>query len=321
MKYLDEVLGHIRICYGIEADDICEASRGYYGETWRLSAADAGGGERLYFAKIDYSPAHRDVYRRSFGALERFMECGIDFVNCPIRALDGGVYTLFGEGVFGLFEWIEGESYQDEVTKHEEYRMLGEIYRVPWDGLELPAEDFGTRSAEDFFEWVEFLRTNSRYEELVRLIDSRWDRVLYRSDRLREMSRRCREGLGGDLTAEGYVITHSDSGSNVIIGADKFWLVDWDNPIIAPPERDAWFTAMWGWARELFADSLARAGVKYELRAERLAYYAYHFWFEYLNVYFMTLRDLPDSYGEICGMVEEYFGCWIENCFGFADGV
>ena len=85
----------------------------------------------------------------------------------------------------------------------------------------------------------------------------------------------------------------------------------------APLERDAWVMGCYGWARELFAHTLASRGICCRLSKERLAYYCYHMFFFYLGE-FLAVHPLCD----MSGRVEEYLADgWIKSRVEFADTV
>jgi len=93
------------------------------------------------------------------------------------------------------------------------------------------------------------------------------------------------------------------------------FLVDWDTPVLAPPERDAWCMCGRGWARDAFHSALRRHGIQHTLRTERLAYYCYSFFFHYLAAYLDGFTP-ADTAREVA----EYLDGWIEDSIRYADG-
>lgn len=79
-----------------------------------------------------------------------------------------------------------------------------------------------------------------------------------------------------------FYITHGDAGGNFFVSGDKAFLLDWDDVLLAPPERDAWVMGFRDWARCLFQRSLREQGIEYSLKPERLAYYSYYMFFFWL---------------------------------------
>jgi len=71
-------------------------------------------------------------------------------------------------------------------------------------------------------------------------------------------------------------------GGNFMMDDTSCYIVDWDEIMLAPPERDAWVMCTQPWARRLFDDALKRHDIDYSLKTDRLAYFCYHMLFFYL---------------------------------------
>lgn len=80
-------------------------------------------------------------------------------------------------------------------------------------------------------------------------------------------------------------------------------MVDWDDALLAPPERDAWVMGFCDWARCLFQKSLRQQGIVYTLRPERLAYYGYYMFFFWLT-WLIRCADAEET----AAFLEEYGG-------------
>jgi hypothetical protein len=286
----------IRREYGIEAIDIKPAKRGFYGETWRLDATDAG-----YFLKLVYPAAHKAVYARSFPIIQRLCDCGIDFINKIVKSADGRLFTVFDNAVLGVFEWIDGENLENEKTKIHEYHMLAKVYAVPPCGIIIPREDFSGVSAVRFFDTWSTLKDGP----IRSLFEKNREKIERRAARLKHFSHICR----GDATR--FFITHGDPGGNLFVSGDRYYLVDWDNPMLAPAERDAWYLMSKDWAMAVFHEALRENKIDYVLRPERLAYYCYDYFFYYLNAYLDASTQVDT--------VEEYIDGWIAESFRYAD--
>jgi len=144
-------------------------------------------------------------------------------------------------------------------------------------------------------------------KQLLLLLEKNRAKLEHRAERLKKFSEFCR------VDNTGFVITHGDAGGNFMVSGDKYFIVDWDNPILAPPERDAWVMCGKDWARDAFHDALRQNDIAYTLRPERLAYYCYDFFFFYLTA-FLDVSAQADT-------VEEYIDGWIEWSFEYADKI
>jgi hypothetical protein len=293
------LLDFIKRGYEIEAAGIAPAKRGYYGETWRLDASDIS-----YFVKLVYPNVHKTIYAQSFPIIQHLCDHGIDFISRIVKAKDGSLSTQFDNAILGIFDWIDGEHIETDATKIPEYQMLAKVYTIPADGISIPRESFSGKSAETFFnQWSE-----TSDKKILTLLEKNRKKLEHRANRLKHFASLCK----GD--SAGFFITHGDAGGNLIKDGDKYFIVDWDNPILAPPERDAWVMCSRDWAREAFQYALRQNGIEHILRPDRLAYYCYHYFFFYLTSYLDGFTQL-DTVQEI----EEYIDGWIEASIKYAD--
>ena len=308
-EYKRRLIEFIHQEYEISANNIIPAQRGYYGETWRLDAAD-----KSYFLKLDYS-THQIIYERSFPVIEHINNHGVNYISRIIKTADGGLFLRFDGAVLGIFDWIDGKNEQNEQTKFAEYDILGEVYTVPTDNLTISRDEFSAANADLFFQQWDKLKTltDDTSIRISSLFDEYNSILIHRANRLALFAERCK------CDESHFYITHGDAGGNVIISGDDYYIVDWDDPRIAPPERDAWFALYWDWAMTAFNNSLQKHGINYTSRAERLAYYCYHYFFFYLNGYMETYFDIGNGTEDMRANLKDYFNCWIEEEIKYAD--
>ncbi len=293
--------------YSMDVTAITPAKRGFYGETWRADTLDG-----RYFVKLDYS-VHKAIYERSFPVVETLNRRGIDFISRIVKTARGELLAHYDGAVLGVFEWIDGENIETDETKIPEYAMLARIYALPGQWHDLPREDFSAASAEDVFARWEMLASMPRdaaAAQICAAFEHHRGELEHRARRLALFSERCK----GDLSQ--FFITHGDAGGNLIRNGDQTYLVDWDAPMLAPPERDAWVMCPHGWARKAFANALRQAGVRCTLRPERLLYYCYHMFFFYLGEYL-------DAYSRegVADDIERYFEGWAVERVRYADTI
>lgn len=303
-EYINTLLNFIRYHYNIDAISIKPAKRGFFGETWKLDAANMD-----YFIKLDYSTTHKEQYERSFQVIERLNNYGIDCISKIVKTNTGNLSTYFNEAVIGVFNWIHGENIENDETKIPEYQMLAQVYNVPHSGLAVPTENFSGRSADKFFSQWQSLENN----HLRSLFEKNRTKLEHRAERIKYFANLCRDDTND------FCITHGDAGGNIIKKHDTYYIVDWDDTIIAPPERDAWnmlcYEGKSDWARCLFQKALRQHGNMHVLRNERLAYYCYFYYFFYMTEYLDAFLQIGNIHEE----VERYFIGWIENRASYAD--
>ena len=308
-EYINLLKEFINKKYGIDAITITPANRGYYGETWRLNTANS-----LYFIKLDYFPRHQKLFQNSLSVVEYFCNSGLDFINKIVKTCNGELYSIFNSAVLGVFEWIDGENIETDDTKIPEYQMLCKIYPLTKQGFNIPTIAFSSEMADRFYEKWNTLKSAPSSESndaVLALLKQHNERLSHCFSRLSHFASLCKNDTSH------FYITHGDAGGNFFVSDNRNYIVDWDEVMYAPLERDAWVMCCRGWAKKLFNDTLRKNNIQYELRPERIAFYCYHMFFIYLGEF---LEDfiVHDKRKDI----EEYFDdSWIEERIKYADKI
>jgi hypothetical protein len=306
--YIDRMADFIYREYHLKAISIVPANRGYYGETWRMDTADAS-----YFLKLDYFSRHQEKFQNSLPVVAYLCDNGIDFISKVIRTTLGSPYTHFESATLAIFEWVDAENMETDDTKIPEYQMLGKIYPLTKPGFMIPRAVFSDAAATRFYDMWESLKEEPRSEAndvMLSLFELHWEALAYRASRLLQFASLCKSDTSS------FYFTHGDAGGNFMAGVEKYYIIDWDEVMYAPLERDAWVMCPYDWARKAFQDALRQNGISYELRSERLAFYCYHMFFWYLGE---ILEDFM-VHGERKGL-EEYLDGFIEDRIRYADSI
>jgi len=232
-----------------------------------------------YFIKLKRGH-HHDI---SVIILELLQMAGIQQIIPPIKTRKGQStqriegFTLivypFIEGLDGFSreltdkQWIQlgrllRQVHEIEVPPSVQSKIRHEVYSSKWRKFvqmlypRLEAESSGDEIALKF---SRFMKENA--QTIRRLID-----------RAEQLSKKIRD------QSPKFVLCHSDlHGGNVLVeGSDAFYVVDWDNPIMAPKERDLMFIgggvgSVWNkpHEEELFYQGYGRT----EINSTILAYY------------------------------------------------
>ena len=295
--------------YGIKAIAINPAKRGYYGKTWRIRTLDS-----CYFAKLDYFSHHQKIFQKSLPVVDYLCESGIDFISKIVKTKREKLHSYFNSAVVGVFEWIDGDNVETDDTKEIEYQMLCQIYPLTKPGFDIPVATFSTEMALRFFaEWekVKEALQYGKYRAVDQLLENHRQMLQHCASRLSHISSLCQRNNNH------FYITHGDAGGNFLIDKEKHYIVDWDEVMIAPLERDAWVMCCYDWARALFDDTLKKNHISYQLQPERLAFYCYHMFFFYLGE-FLEGHKMYDKSERI----EDYLtNGWITERVKFADKI
>ncbi|MEG1427617.1 MAG: hypothetical protein RSC76_08015, partial [Oscillospiraceae bacterium] len=238
----------------------------------------------------------------------------IDFIGEIVKTCDGELYSIYHLGVLGVFEWIDGENVETDGTKTLEYQMLCKIYPLTKLGFAIPTIEFSDIMAVRFDKNLERLKKIPQTEAntaVLSLIQQKKEVLSHRALRLSHFASICKDN------ADDFYFTHGDAGGNFFVEKDRNDIIDWDEVMYAPLERDAWVMSCHDWARKLFNDTLKKNNIEYELKSERLAFFCYHMFFLYLNEF---LEDF--MFHHIRDSIEDYLnGGWIEERIRFADRI
>lgn len=194
-----------------------------------------------YFVKL-----RRGGFDKSgLSLLKQLKDRGVEAVIAPIIAGDGQLWTEIAPYSLVLFPFIEGRNgYEIELTA-DHWRELGAtLMRVhtieisPALADSIRREDFAPRWREAVRGFLADIRRQTYADpvaaELATFLSLKQDEVLHLVEQA--------ERLAATLRArpQEFVLCHSDlhAGNVLIDGDGKLYIVDWDQPIFAPIERD-----------------------------------------------------------------------------------
>lgn len=290
--------------YALDVDSMQAAPRGWYGETWSVQT-----GQGRFFCKIITHPTHGANYRRSFAALNTMHNMGIDFVSQAVQTLWGDWHLAFEEGTLGLFRHVEGVHTEDYPLE-QLFGHLAQIYRLPVEEFQVPAEDFSCGIIEETWGYLrQAEQADAKGRELAGLIKQGGD--LQRCARVLQLSAaKCRCDAGG------LVVTSGDVGGNVIMQGDKMTIIDWDDIRLAPIERDLWYYMWEEGQRELIDRVLEQSGTGRQLNAQRLVFSCMRMHFFYMCEYMRCFLYAPEAWESLLPAVEEHVSdaSWTKRC-------
>lgn len=210
---------------------------------------------------------------------------GIRGIIIPYKAKSNQHWADFGEYKMILYPFVEGQDgFERELSDHHR-RSLGAALRgihsvqlPPELERHIPQENFSPRWRESL-KSLQVLAENKTFEDptaakLAKFMQSK------QSESARLVTRT--EELASDLQSNRLemVLCHTDiHGGNILIGDnDELYIVDWDNPLLAPKERDLMFIG--GGIDEIWKSEQEEAQFydgygKTEINLSALAYYRY----------------------------------------------
>jgi hypothetical protein len=165
---------------------------------------------------------------QSLPVLKDLFDLGINYINYPILTKEGKTHFENADRYYVLLNHIEGQNTREYNIKHA-YEELIEIHKAT-EGIqsEITKEDFKVRYVEDFERGFEKYRSLNILKPYLEEISDYWEKF-------QELSRKL-----SSKKFKGY-ITHSDAFGNIIKNGEELYIIDWDDLISAPLERDLWF--------------------------------------------------------------------------------
>jgi len=301
-KYLENLKSSIEDNYLIKINNIEEGSRGFDGETWILYTDD----EKL-FVKIDYSANNTKKLLKSLRVINFLNDSGIDYVNELILNKDQKTHITFNKKTLAIFKFIDGEiDYQYPYLKIME--LLLPIYKLNFKRSKIKKEDFKIkRLIKDLRNKLEKLKADNKANKVINKYEIKINDYIFNLKKHYQLIDK--KGLK--------VITHSDACVNVMVG-DTIKLIDWDDAMITPPERDCWFFMDYPEKIEDINKFFKKNKFDYELSKEMLLYYGYKMALIYLNDNLDKYLELKDK--NLLNDIKDIFEGWVNKKIeGFND--
>lgn len=291
-KYIEKLTKTIEENYNIIINNITTGSRGCEAETWIIDTD-----KKRYFAKIIFFDNQLRNFKKSLNIIKYFNNKGITNVNILVSTVDNEVYMEFNSGVLALYEFIEGEvDYNYPFNKI--MKLLIPIYKLEAN-IDIDKEDFNVESLiKKLCRYSILLDDNSL---LKKCIDNYNDKISLYIDKLMYYDNIIDKNIP-------LFITHGDICQNIMI-SDPVRIIDWDDVLLAPIERDCWFFADNNEKIIKINKILLDNGINYKLNKDLLCYYAYKNSLIYL--YNNIRKYLQIEEKDILNDIKDIFEGWI----------
>lgn len=182
-------------------------------------------------------------------AVPRFLsDRGLREIIAPRVAADGRPWAEMGDYRLIVYPFVESrDGYEVELTPSH-WRVFGAALRRVHDAELPPAlaalvrrEAFAPRWRERLREFIQLAATRDYEDEAAAAMAALLNRR--RREILELVTHAERLAAALQTRPPGFVLCHSDlhAGNIVLDNQDKLYIVDWDQPIMAPRERDLMF--------------------------------------------------------------------------------
>lgn len=238
--------------------------------------------------KIDYFVKLRSGSFAEISVLVPNWLCqqGVGVIIPPVAIVAGELWANLDAFKVIVYPFIRGrDGYETPVTESQ-WRQFGTALRqihaaaVP-DSLysHIPQENYASHWRDTVRQFLDHLTVNTHTDpiaaQMAEFLQARREQIGALVQRTEEMAQALR------LQSPPLVLCHSDlhAGNLLLVDGDGLYLVDWDNPILAPKERDLMFVGggqmkNWRTPKEeeaLFYPAYGRVSIN----ALALAYYRY----------------------------------------------
>ncbi len=216
--------------------------------------------------------------------LARYLaDSGISQVIAPLRTRDGQLSAPFGDLRASLYPYVEGQNGFMTPLDEDQWIVLGRAVRAVHD-LVLPASISGVMRREAF---SDVFRTRTRAylagappgrrddsvaRELIAFLARKRAEITALIEHAEQLADLFRGKALPDVPCHGDL----HAGNVLINGAGSLVIVDWDDPVLAPRERDLMFVGagIGGvWNREDESSAFYRGYGEVAVDAEAVAYY------------------------------------------------
>lgn len=232
----------LRDAYALAATEIAFLPLGHDSSAWvyRVRAVD----DRLFFLKVRLSVTNEPSL-----LVPRFLhDRGVEQIVAPLPTTTGALWTGIPGYALILYPFVEGATGMERGMSSQQWRDYGATLRRIHDVAVTP-ELAGLMRREAFVPgWAAMVRRLDAHIA-ARTFDNRAEHALatfwqeHRGEISTVLARA--EGLGRRFAGKAppFVLCHADIHTgNVMVGDDgQIRIVDWDEAILAPPERDLMF--------------------------------------------------------------------------------
>lgn len=234
-----QIIGCLQVAYGISITDLAFLPLGADVNTavYRAIADDSA----LYFVKL------RRNFDPSSVELPKYLsDSGVSQIIRPYKSGSGQLWANLDGFSLILYPFIEGQNGYRVALSHPQWYDFGAALRrihaatVPVM-LGLQRESYSAQWREQVKSFLQLVEDKD-FDDLVAaklaaFLKEHTIEILFLVERAEHLA------LALQAQTPEWVVCHSDiHAGNVLMGTNgNFYIVDWDNPILAPKERDLMF--------------------------------------------------------------------------------
>jgi spectinomycin phosphotransferase len=246
---------------------------------------------------------------------------GITEVMAPLATTTGELCVNLRDYKLMLYPFVEGFSGYDCDLSDAQWRALGKAIRAVHDShlpdellRRIPHEAYSPLARNTVKAFMTYPDTRVKHDvAAVRLVEIMEERRVV----IQHVVSRA-EQLAASLVQQPRmnVLCHTDihAGNVHLCANESLYIVDWDNPLLAPRERDLMYIGAWGaWSEprnvQLFYEGYGAT----QLNQTALAYYRYEHFIQDLYEWCKMLFLTPEGCEDREQAIEYLEGCFDSN--------
>lgn len=236
-----EITGLLKIYYGIDSQAVQFISGGA-----DINALIYKADEKFnsYFVKLKYDN-HDEI---NLSIIRLLHDSGVQEIILPVHTLEGKLFQQLDRFRIVVYPFIHAPNGFTQNLTAKQWKQLGKalrkIHDTPVPTLiqkQLRKETYSSKWREMVRSFYSKIAFNSSDDKITTdfkfFFNQNIDKIHRLVDSAEELSKKIQPNL------DKYVLCHSDvHAGNVLIASDNsIYIVDWDEPMLAPKERDLMF--------------------------------------------------------------------------------
>ena len=197
-----------------------------------------------YFVKIKYG-FHNDI---NLSIIRLLHDSGINEIIFPIHTLEGQLFKQLDHFKIIVYPFIHAPNGFTQNLTEQQWKQLGKVLRkihetsVPTSiQQQLRKEMYSTKWREMVRSFYRKIEPDTSDDKISSDFKSFFNQNIKLIQRLVDSAEELSKKIQPDL--DKYVLCHSDihAGNLLVANEESIYIIDWDEPMLAPKERDLMF--------------------------------------------------------------------------------
>ncbi len=232
----DEIVNYLHTAYKISAIELNFLPLGNSTNAWMYEVTSDTG--KKYFLKLKKG----EVYEPSLFVPQYLKNKGVKQIVAPIPDNNDRLSSIVASHTLILYPFITTDTASTVGMSDEQWMDLGKIVKdlhsanISGLAVELQKDNFSKK----WIDWIQDLRikiesqNDDAFQAEMKKI---WNEKSEKIDEIVQRAVKLSQTI--EKKNLGFVLCHTDiHDDNILVKGDEIFIVDWDNPMLAPKERD-----------------------------------------------------------------------------------